>query len=1550
MNHKHAVKMVLSTLLLLAMASTMMGQTAQIATSQKTYSVGEGMVVNGTGFTPQVTITLTVERPDHLIDVVAGVTSDTTGAFTANYAPPLEPGRYNFTATDGANSANTATTGADAVGYEKRVYDKAVFDPLDHTGHWTTGNAGSNYQEQQWAFYEYEVTGASTTLPSFDVTFNHFQSNTNAIFVDAFANFRACATGVVSGTGVTTFCADNTDSGGLLLDGSPHPESFVPGPGTTGTSTNAFWIDATGLVGNPSILPSAITDINGTLDVSGNCSAVKDPVNKPSDPHCFHVDGAKLKALINAAYNYQKGNTCPGASCADIFATGTHSVTLYYEAHLAATFVWSKGNEYLLDCAGNLNYVAPGPWVIPFGAPVVYGTDAYKGLNAIPVGGASNDPCSLNNGGGSSGDWTGIFNGIGFATGSSRHFSIANQTAGSNGGLDLPIPSVAAPTGSITIVKVTNPTPAAGVTFPFTDTGTGLSPFTLDTDPATIGILNTQSFAALAGGATYTVTEGTEPTGWSLTNVVCVNNSGASTLTFSPTNPTVSIVLDTAVNASVTCTYTNTGTAKVTIRKTSLGGVGTFNYTSTGGLPSPADGSGNFPITTITAGTPVTATFNSVAPGPYTVTESGPSAIWSFTSLTCTVTGTGTSYTVTTETANLTLAAGGTADCLYTNTLKTATIVIRKTTVGDVGPFSYTTNLTGGSPSVVTAGSFSITTTLQNTPVAETFSSVTAAPAGTAYTVTETLPTNWNFTSLSCGVTGGNGSTGVQDGVNPLKADITIKPGDTVTCDYTNTKQASIVIRKKTLGDVGTFSYTTNLTGGSPSVVTAGSFSITTADQTNFVAETFSNVTAVVAGTAYTVTETLPGTWNLTSLSCGVTGGNGSAGVQDGVNPLKADITIKPGDTVTCDYTNTLKTATIVIKKTTVGGNGTFTYATTLTGGSPVAVATGSFTITTVSNGGTETFSNVTAAAAGTTYTVTESDPTSTPGGWNFTSLTCDVTAAPNGSTGTPSARLATIVIKPGDTVTCTFTNTKLGTITIVKNTVGGNGTFGFTHDVGGNSNPAVLTPFNIITASGTGQQQFLNVVAGTYHVAESGPSAAWIFDKVSCTAGGIGAGQMATIVLPVGGNITCTFVNDKIPTLTIVKNITGTVSGTVTFSYTITGPNAQNPTVGPFTTAPSTMQYGPVQILIGNDTISEDAPPAGWTLTDAGCTGYSGGGTGPGPLDTNGVPTNWNFTAAYGDNVICTYTNSNAKTTRTQGFWATHTRLSNAVWGGNGTTYPPNGSGTPVINPGDPSPAGSPDSYLCGVQITAIPITEENWLMGGFWANIAQMSGKSGKRLPIDQARMQMLQQYLAAILNFHMFGSPPPKPFTGLVGSFAADYCGNSESAIQADIGILGNFNQSGDNLAFDPGQSATAQMSKGQADINAWDAPVAPGSSDETESSTALTLTKVVSNTTGTAVVTDFTLTATCTSGPCLTLGKKGTAAVFSGKGGFSSAAPEGVYTLTDVGNDAAGQGYTPSAWSCTNYGGGVFSVTPTGSGTAMLTLGAGARLNCSIKNSL
>ena len=130
------------------------------------------------------------------------------------------------------------------------------------------------------------------------------------------------------------------------------------------------------------------------------------------------------------------------------------------------------------------------------------------------------------------------------------------------------------------------------------------------------------------------------------------------------------------------------------------------------------------------------------------------------------------------------------------------------------------------------------------------------------------------------------------------------------------------------------------------------------------------------------------------------------------------------------------------------------------------------------------------------------------------------------------------------------------------------------------------------------------------------------------------GSNLAASITLGLGSTVTCTFTNSLLPQLTIIKSVTG---GSDTFGFTVTG---ANPLAAPTTnlTPPNkgSAAYGLVLIVPGNNTISEDAPPADWTLTDAICTGYTGGGTGAGPLDTNGIPTNWNFTANYGDSVVC--------------------------------------------------------------------------------------------------------------------------------------------------------------------------------------------------------------------------------------------------------------------------------------------------------------------------
>jgi hypothetical protein len=69
--------------------------------------------------------------------------------------------------------------------------------------------------------------------------------------------------------------------------------------------------------------------------------------------------------------------------------------------------------------------------------------------------------------------------------------------------------------------------------------------------------------------------------------------------------------------------------------------------------------------------------------------------------------------------------------------------------------------------------------------------------------------------------------------------------------------------------------------------------------------------------------------------------------------------------------------------------------------------------------------------------------------------------------------------------------------------------------------------------------------------------------------------------------------------------------------------------------------------------------------------------------------------------------------------------------------------------------------------------------------------------------------------VLNYHAFVSAPPD-----LAAARAAYCGTDVGAIKTQMSLLAEFNQSGDTGVFTPGMSATAPLSKAQADILFWD----------------------------------------------------------------------------------------------------------------------------------
>ncbi|MEE9534890.1 MAG: DUF5979 domain-containing protein, partial [Acidimicrobiia bacterium] len=89
------------------------------------------------------------------------------------------------------------------------------------------------------------------------------------------------------------------------------------------------------------------------------------------------------------------------------------------------------------------------------------------------------------------------------------------------------------------------------------------------------------------------------------------------------------------------------------------------------------------------------------------------------------------------------------------------------------------------------------------------------------------------------------------------------------------------------------------------------------------------------------------------------------------------------------------------------------------------------------------------------TYTVTEGEED----GWGLKDLSCTVEPS-SGHTSffsgwSQAGNVASIDLAAGETVTCTFTNSMLGTVIVNKTALGGDAAFGYTNTGGGTLPPA---------------------------------------------------------------------------------------------------------------------------------------------------------------------------------------------------------------------------------------------------------------------------------------------------------------------------------------------------------------------------------------------------------------------------------------------------------------------------------------------------------------
>lgn len=415
---------------------------------------------------------------------------------------------------------------------------------------------------------------------------------------------------------------------------------------------------------------------------------------------------------------------------------------------------------------------------------------------------------------------------------------------------------------------------------------------------------------------------------------------------------------------------------------------------------------------------------------------------------------------------------------------------------------------------------------------------------------TGTSLSNYSATAL-CKDVHGTGSTVSLTGTGPWT--LAVADGKDILCTITNTRanNASITIIKDAVpNDAQDFAFTTTGTGLS-------SFSLDDdADATLSNTKVFSNL----ASGTYSVTEGAVAGWTQTSAVCSDS------------SPVST-ISLSAGENVTCTFTNT-KQATVVIQKNTTGGNGTFNFTTT--GGNGLAANPA---VTTVAGTGSQSYT----VTPGISYSVAET----VPSGWSLTNSSC--------TSGTPASFTPTA----GQTVTCTFANSKKPTLAIYKvcNPTGDTGTFNLQIDG---------TNVTTGTICGGWTNGPIEVSIGSHTVGEAGANLSNYTSVITgdCAANG-------TVSLAAGENKTCTITNTRLPKLTVTKVVTNDNGGSKVVSDFPLFVDGNAVTSG----------------------VKNTSTIGAHVITETSATGYTG--TFSGDCDATG-----HVTLAAGDDKACTLTN----------------------------------------------------------------------------------------------------------------------------------------------------------------------------------------------------------------------------------------------------------------------------------------------------------------------
>ena len=504
--------------------------------------------------------------------------------------------------------------------------------------------------------------------------------------------------------------------------------------------------------------------------------------------------------------------------------------------------------------------------------------------------------------------------------------------------------------------------------------------------------------------------------------------------------------------------------------------------------------------------------------------------------------------------------------CTFTYN-RQAKLVITKSAINGDGTFDFNVIDDNNNP----VGSSSVTTVNGNGQT-EMIIDTTFYYSGKYYSVAETLPSSqWQLSDVSCyyktdysqyfyvlfqyGTT--KTGTPASDGIGGIK----LFPGGTTYCEFSNTKPKSdykLTVEKKAMNGDGTFNFT--MTGG-PNPL---NFSITTVNGKGSY-----EATNLVSNISYAIKEEeKDGYWTFNSANCGYSIKNnttglwqpynmsGTIGTKNGIAGLMFGNQPSGAEKFTCTFTNTLGSRLKIVKNT-LGGDNSFSFFLKQSTSSSYEEKSRLKTVNGVGSFEMD-------LPPGKNYEVFET--TYVPSGfnsngsfysndyqyWKSKSILCDKPyklSQPGESVNiglwnlfniymSPIAKDVNLV--PGQTTTCTFVNTRQGTLGIVKKTDGDDGSFDFYVSPGSagtsvetqNGSGKSWTTYANYADGSSYSYGLIYLDPGKYSVFESVPRVSWVLNSTSCslengslTGKSTASGIESVSILP-GQMTTCTFNN----------------------------------------------------------------------------------------------------------------------------------------------------------------------------------------------------------------------------------------------------------------------------------------------------------------------------------------------------------------------------------------------------------------------------------------